>query len=99
MKKTTKTIGKANLFLASLALGIGMVLPTQSAYADGDHSTGECVAGVVGEATVGATTLGLAGAKVGTVTLPGGGTIAGSTLGAIGGGIGGGIKGAADHCF
>lgn len=100
MKNFKKSIGKANILLASLALGIGLVLPTQSAHADsGDHSGAECVAGVAGEATIGATTLGLAGAKVGTVTLPGGGTVAGSAVGAIGGGIGGAIKGAADHCF
>lgn len=96
MKKITKTIGKANLFLASLALGIGMVLPTQSAYADGEHSTGECVAGVVGEGAAGGLAGTYTGFKIGTATgHPGAGSAIGGTIGVIGGAS----KGAADHCF
>lgn len=96
MKNFKKVVGKANIALASLALGIGMVLPTQSAYADGGHSTGECVAGVIGEGAAGGLAGTYTGFKIGTATgHPGIGSAIGGAIGVIGGGS----KGAADHCF
>lgn len=95
MKKITKTIGKANLFLASLALGIGMVLPTQAAHASGYSK--ECIADVsVGIVTEGAAG-GLAGAKAGSFAGPQGATI-GSIIGTTAGAIHGGHSQYKDSC-
>ena len=96
MKNLKKTVGKANLVIASLALGIGMVLPTHQAYADGEHSTKECVAGVAGEGTAGGLGGAYTGLKIGGATgHPGVGSVIGGVIGTIGGAS----KGAADHCF
>jgi hypothetical protein len=59
---------------------------------------GKCVAGTVGSAVVGAGTLGLAGAAVGTVVLPVIGTVSAGAVGAIVGGVGGALTGAATFC-
>lgn len=59
---------------------------------------GACVAGTVGSAVMGAGTLGLAGAAVGTVVLPVVGTVSAGAVGAIVGGIGGALTGAATFC-
>lgn len=59
---------------------------------------GQCVAGILGGAITTGTTLALAGAAVGTVTVPGVGTVSGAAVGAIGGAIGGAISGAAAAC-
>jgi hypothetical protein len=61
-------------------------------------SWGKCAASIVGGAITGSTTLGLAGAAVGTIALPVVGTVAGGAVGAIGGGIGGALTGAAAGC-
>lgn len=61
-------------------------------------SWGQCAAAISGGAVTGATTLGLAGAAVGTVTLPVVGTVAAGTVGAVGGAIGGALTGAATGC-
>lgn len=96
MKNFKKVIGKANIALASLALGIGLVLPTQQSFADGDHSTGECVTGVLGEGSVAGLAGTYTGFKIGTATgHPVSGSIIGGTIGALGGAS----KGASDHCF
>lgn len=58
----------------------------------------KCAAGIAGGATTGATTVGLAGASVGTVTLPLVGTVGGGVVGAVGGGVGGGLTGGATFC-
>lgn len=59
---------------------------------------GKCAASIAGGAITGATTLGLAGAAVGTVVLPVVGTVSAGAVGAIGGGIGGALTGAAAGC-
>lgn len=59
---------------------------------------GQCIAGAAGGAVTGGTTGGLGGAAVGTVTLPGIGTVSAGLVGAIGGTIGGGLTGAATFC-
>ncbi|ESU18933.1 hypothetical protein FCR2A7T_23390 [Flavobacterium cauense R2A-7] len=59
---------------------------------------GKCVSSILGGAVTGATTLGLAGAAVGTVALPVVGTVSAGAVGAIGGGIGGALTGAAAGC-
>jgi len=59
---------------------------------------GKCIAGTLGGAGTGALTFGLAGAAVGTVTLPVVGTVSAGTVGAIGGAIAGGLTGAASSC-
>lgn len=46
----------------------------------------------------GGTTLGLAGAGVGTVTIPVIGTVSGGVVGAVGGAVGGGLTGGATFC-
>lgn len=61
-------------------------------------SWGRCVAGTLGGALTGAGTLGLAGAAIGTVTLPVVGTVSAGAVGAIVGGVGGGLTGAAASC-
>lgn len=43
-------------------------------------------------------TLGLAGAGVGTVTIPVIGTVSGGVVGAVGGAVGGGLTGGATFC-
>ncbi len=58
----------------------------------------KCIVSVVGGLVSGATTVGLGGAAVGTVTMPVIGTVAGGLVGAIGGGIGGALTGAAAGC-
>ncbi len=96
MKNFKKVIGKANIALASLALGIGLVLPTQQSFADGDHSTKECVAGVVGEGSVAGLAGTYTGFKMGTAA---GHPVTGAVIGGTIGTIGGASKGASDHCF
>lgn len=59
---------------------------------------GKCATSILGGAITGATTLGLAGAAVGTVTMPLVGTISGGVIGTIGGGLGGAFTGAAAGC-
>lgn len=88
MKNFKKTIGKANLFLASLALGIGLVLPTQTAHAA--RYDKKCIVGVSGGIIEGGTTGGLAGTAVAGVP--------GTIVGTLGGGIGGGAKAFGDYC-
>ncbi|HEY9047494.1 MAG TPA: hypothetical protein VIN08_16425 [Ohtaekwangia sp.] len=59
---------------------------------------GKCAAGILGGAGTGALTFGLAGAAVGTVTLPVIGTVSAGAVGAIGGAITGGLTGAVSSC-
>lgn len=59
---------------------------------------GKCASSIIGGAVTGATTLGLAGAAVGTVVLPVVGTVSAGVVGAVGGGIGGALTGAAAGC-
>lgn len=59
---------------------------------------GKCAASIAGGAITGATTLGLAGAAVGTFVFPVVGTVSAGAVGAIGGGIGGALTGAAAGC-
>ncbi|MCQ9301432.1 hypothetical protein [Staphylococcus hyicus] len=63
-----------------------------------DRGIGKCVSGIAGGAVTGGTTLGLAGAGVGTVTLPLIGTVGGGVVGAVGGAVGGGLTGGATFC-
>ncbi|MCM3227378.1 Pathogenicity island protein [Terribacillus saccharophilus] len=65
----------------------------------GTQSIGQCLAGTGGGAITGGGTLGLAGAAVGTVTIPGIGTVGAGAVGAITGAVGGGLTGAAASCF
>lgn len=68
---------------------------------DGEVTTlsiGNCLAGIGGGAVSGGTAAGLAGAGVGTVTLPVVGTVGGGLVGAIGGAVGGGLTGGATFC-
>ncbi|MCS4486102.1 hypothetical protein [Staphylococcus americanisciuri] len=69
------------------------------------RGVGKCVSGIAGGAITGGTTLGLAGAGVGTVTLPIVGTVSGGVVGAVGGAVGavggavgGGLTGGATFC-
>lgn len=62
------------------------------------RGAGKCIAGIAGGAVTGGTTLGLAGAGVGTVTLPVIGTVGGGVVGAVGGAVGGGLTGGATFC-
>lgn len=59
---------------------------------------GNCIAGIAGGAVSGGTTGGLGGAAVGTVTIPGIGTVSAGLVGAIGGTVGGGLTGGATFC-
>ncbi|WP_206367940.1 hypothetical protein [Sphingobacterium chungjuense] len=59
---------------------------------------GKCAASIAGGAVTGATTLGLAGAAVGTVAMPVVGTVSAGAVGAIAGGVGGALTGAAAGC-
>lgn len=59
---------------------------------------GKCVAGTLGGAITGGATLGVAGAAIGTVTVPVIGTISAGAVGAVAGAIGGGLTGAAASC-
>jgi len=61
-------------------------------------SWGKCAASILGGAITGGVSLGIAGAAVGTVTVPIIGTVALGVVGAIGGVIGGGLTGAAAGC-
>ncbi|MBY7665338.1 hypothetical protein FNK43_11075 [Staphylococcus agnetis] len=63
-----------------------------------ERGIGKCVSGIAGGAVTGGTTLGLAGAGVGTVTLPLIGTVGGGVVGAVGGAVGGGLTGGATFC-
>lgn len=56
------------------------------------QSVGKCILGTGGGAITGGGTLGLAGAAVGTVTIPGIGTVGA-------GAVGGAMTGAAASCF
>lgn len=95
MKNFKKVIGKANIALASLALVIGLVLPTQTAHASGYSK--ECIVDVsVGIVTEGAAG-GLAGAKAGSFAGPQGATI-GSIIGTTAGAIHGGHSQYKDSC-
>ncbi|TFX64953.1 Pathogenicity island protein, partial [Escherichia coli] len=58
-----------------------------------------CILGTGGGAVTGGGTLGLAGAAVGTVTIPGIGTVGAGAVGAITGAVGGAMTGAAASCF
>lgn len=62
------------------------------------RGVGKCLSGIAGGAVTGGTTLGLAGAGVGTVTLPVVGTVGGGVVGAVGGAVGGGLTGGATFC-
>lgn len=62
------------------------------------RGVGKCLSGIAGGAVTGSTTLGLAGAGVGTVTLPLVGTVSGGIVGAVGGAVGGGLTGGATFC-
>lgn len=62
------------------------------------RGAGKCISGIAGGAVTGGTTLGLAGAGVGTVTLPVVGTVGGGVVGAVGGSVGGGLTGGATFC-
>ena len=85
---TTKKVDKAGF------LDISLLRRKQSWW----NSWGKCAASIAGSAIVTAGTLGLAGAAVGTVTLPVLGTVAGSTVGIVTGLIGGALIGARDGC-
>lgn len=63
------------------------------------QSVGKCILGTGGGAVTGGGTLGLAGAAVGTVTIPGIGTVGAGAVGAITGAVGGAMTGAAASCF
>ncbi|WP_398570710.1 hypothetical protein [Staphylococcus aureus] len=63
-----------------------------------ERGVGKCVSGIAGGAVTGGTTLGLAGAGVGTVTIPVIGTVSGGVVGAVGGAVGGGLTGGATFC-
>ncbi|MEC1736411.1 Pathogenicity island protein [Bacillus mojavensis] len=63
------------------------------------QSVGKCILGTGGGAITGGGTLGLAGAAVGTVTIPGIGTVGAGAVGAITGAVGGAMTGAAASCF
>ncbi|WP_448012631.1 Pathogenicity island protein [Bacillus pumilus] len=63
------------------------------------QSVGKCILGTSGGAVTGGGTLGLAGAAVGTVTIPGIGTVGAGAVGAITGTVGGAMTGAAASCF
>ncbi|HDH6848759.1 TPA: hypothetical protein PJA25_001664 [Staphylococcus aureus] len=63
-----------------------------------ERGVGKCVSGIAGGAVTGGTILGLAGAGVGTVTIPVIGTVSGGVVGAVGGAVGGGLTGGATFC-
>lgn len=63
------------------------------------QSVGKCILGTGGGAVTCGGTLGLAGAAVGTVTIPGIGTVGAGAVGAITGAVGGAMTGAAASCF
>lgn len=61
-------------------------------------SWGKCASGIIGGVVTGATTLGLAGAAIGTVVLPVIGTVSAGVVGVVGGAIGGAFTGAMVSC-
>lgn len=88
--------------LAQLNKGVISMAHAQSTESDEEESWwdswGKCATSIIGGAVTGATTLGLAGAAVGTVALPVVGTVAGGTVGAVGGAVGGALTGAVAGC-
>ncbi|MFS0656465.1 Pathogenicity island protein [Bacillus sp. 179-C3.3 HS] len=80
----------------------GILIKVVSEKTSGNTSTqsvGKCILGTSGGAVTGGGTLGLAGAAVGTVTIPGIGTVGAGAVGAITGAVGGALTGAAASCF
>ncbi|PLR88692.1 Pathogenicity island protein [Bacillus halotolerans] len=73
--------------------------PGQTSGTVSTQSVGKCILGTGGGAITGGGTLGLAGAAVGTVTIPGIGTVGAGAVGAITGAVGGAMTGAAASCF
>ncbi|WP_411801165.1 Pathogenicity island protein [Bacillus halotolerans] len=89
---TDKNGGPVTLQYEKIDHGILIKLVSQESTVS-TQSVGKCILGTGGG------TLGLAGAAVGTVTIPGIGTVGAGAVGAITGAVGGAMTGAAASCF
>ncbi|WP_373371704.1 Pathogenicity island protein [Bacillus halotolerans] len=95
---TDKNSGPVTLQYEKIDHGILIKLVSQESTVS-TQSVGKCILGTGGGAITGGGTLGLAGAAVGTVTIPGIGTVGAGAVGAITGAVGGAMTGAAASCF